>query len=130
MSMKKSLIILATIIVAVTVLSVIQSNGSAMLIDMSDTAISFSGIDDFRHEIAYSDIVALTLNDVADWDALGGQRFGDFRVGHLEGRILFATIQSDKLIYAELIDGSYMVFNYNNTNDTEAIYNMLLKNLQ
>ena len=43
MSMKKSLLLVVTVIVLVTVFQLTMSGGNAMLIDMSDTAISFSG---------------------------------------------------------------------------------------
>ena len=101
-----------------------------MLIDMSDTAISFSGIDDFRHEVAYADIESVVLDDVADWSAFGGHEFGHFRVGHMEDYALFVTTQCDNAVILRLKNETLMVFNYNNPSDTEAIYNMLLENLQ
>ena len=139
MSMKKSILLVVVVIAAVTVFSVITSGGNAMLIDMGDTSISFSGIDDFRHEIAYADIESLTLEEVSTWDRWGGHEFGHFRVGHIMGAssenpnesyVLFVSTQADNVIIATLADGSRMVFNYNNTSDTEAIYRMLLENLQ
>ena len=130
MSMKKSLLILVAVIVAVTALSITQSGGSAMLIDMSDTAIFFSGIDDFKHEVAYADIESAVLDDVADWSIYGGHEFGHFRVGHMEDYVLFVTTQSNNAVILRLKNETLMIFNYNNPSDTEAIYNMLLKNLQ
>lgn len=130
MSMKKSLLILVAVIVAVTALSITQSGGSAMLIDMSDTAISFSGIDDFKHEVAYADIESAALDDVADWSAFGGHESGHFRVGHMEDYVLFVSTQCDNAVILRLKDQTLMIFNYNNASDTEAIYNMLLENLQ
>lgn len=130
MSMKKSLLILVAVIVAVTALSITQSGGSAMLIDMSDTAISFSGIDDFKHEVAYADIESAVLDDVADWSAFAGHEFGHFRVGHMEDYVLFVSTQCDNAVILRLKDQTLMIFNYNNASDTESIYNMLLENLQ
>ena len=130
MSMKKSILLVVVVIVAVTVFSVVSGGGNAMLIDMGDTSISFSGIDDFRHEVAYADIESLTLEEIPDWTVWGGHEFGHFRIGHMEGYVLFATTQCDCAVIASLRDGSRMVFNYNNTSDTEAIYGMLLENVQ
>lgn len=139
MSMKKSLLLLIAVITAVTIISVMSSGGSAMLVDMNDTAISFSGIDDFKHEVAYADIESLTLEEVSNWDLWDGHEFGTFRVGHISGAstdvtnesyVLFVTTRADNVIIATLTDGSQMVFNYNNHSDTEAIYNMLLQNIQ
>ena len=130
MSMKKSLLILVAVIVAVTALSITQSGGSAMLIDMSDTAISFSGIDNFKHEVAYADIESAVLDDVADWSVYSGHEFGHFRVGHMEDYVLFVSTQCDNAVILRLKDQTLMIFNYNNASDTESIYNMLLENLQ
>lgn len=130
MSMKKSILMVVIVIVLVTVFQLTTSGGNAMLIDMSDTAITFSGIDDFKHELAYADIESVAIEDVSDWTVWGGHEFGHFRIGHMENYTLFVTTQSDNVIIATLTDNSRMVFNYNNNSDTEAIYNMLLENLQ
>ena len=139
MSMKKSLLLLIVVILGVTAFSVMTSGGNAMLINMGDTHISFSGIDDFKHEVAYADIESLSLEAVSDWDRWNGHEFGEFRIGHINGAsaddfnesyVLFVTTKADNAIIATLTDGSWMVFNYNNTSDTEAIYNMLLENIQ
>ena len=129
MSMKKSLLILIAVILGVTAVSVMSSSGNAMLIDMSDTAISFSGIDDFRHEVAYADIESVVLVDIADWTVFGGHEFGHFRVGHMEDYVLFVTTQCDNAVILRLKDQTLMVFNYNNNSNTEAIYNMILENI-
>ena len=128
--MKKSIFLVVAVIVLVTVFQLMTSGGNAMLIDMSDTTISFSGIDDFKHEIAYADIDSIILEEVANWSVWGGHEFGYFRVGHMTDYVLFATTQADTAIIANLTDGTRMVFNYNNNSDTEAIYSMLLENLQ
>ena len=130
MSMKKSIGLVVAVIIMVTAFQLMTSGSNAMLIDMSDTAITFSGIDDFRHEVAYADIVSVTLEDVPDWSVWGGHEFGYFRVGHMEGYVLFATTQSDRVIVAELADGSRMVFNYHNNSATDGIYHMLLENVK
>lgn len=130
MSMKKSLILLVCVIAAVTIFSIFSSGGNSMQIEMSDTSIFFSGIDDFRHEVPYADIQSVTMEKVSDWTVWGGHEFGPFRVGHMEGYVLFATTQADRVIIANLKDGSRMVFNYNHATATEQIYNMLLKNLK
>lgn len=129
MSMKKSLILLICVIAAVTIFSVMQTGGDSMQIDMSDTHISFSGIDDFKHEVAYSDITSVTLEAVSDWDVWGGHEFGYFRIGHMANYVLFVTTQCDHVIIAELSDGSRMVFNYNNRYGTEDIYYLLRENM-
>lgn len=130
MSMKKSIAMVIAVIAFVTVFQVMTSGENAMLIDMSDTAISFSGIDDFRHEVAYADMASVAMEDVPDWSQWGDQEFGVFRIGHLDGYVLFATTQVDRVIIIDLADGTQMVFNYNNSSDTESIYQMLLNNLQ
>ncbi len=130
MSIKKSSLMVIVVIIAVTAFSFLTSGGNAMLIDMSDTSISFSGIDDFNHEVAFADIDSITIEDVADWAVWGGHEFGYFRVGHMTDYVLFATTQSDKVVIANLTDGTKMVFNYNNNSDTESIYTMLLENLK
>ena len=130
MSMKKSVALVVVVIVMVTAFQLMTSGGNAMLIDMSDTHISFSGIDDFRHEVAYADIESIVLDDVADWSAFGGHEFGHFRVGHMEDYVLFVTTQCDNTVILRLKNQTLMIFNYNNASDTEAIYNMLLNNIQ
>ena len=130
MSMKKSLLLVVAVIVMVTAFQLATSGGNAMLIDMSDTAISFSGINDFRHEVAYEEIESIILDDVSNWSAFGGHEFGHFRIGHMEDYVLFVTIQCDNAVILRLHDQTLMVFNYNNPSDTEAIYNMLLNNIQ
>ena len=129
MSMKKSVLIVVAVIVLVTVFQLTMSGGNAMLIDMSDTTISFSGIDDFKHDIAYADIASVVLDDVTDWSTFGGHEFGYFRVGHMEDYVLFVTTQCDNAVILRLKNQTLMIFNYNNSSDTEAIYNMLLENL-
>ena len=130
MSMKKSVLIVVAVIVLVTVFQLTMSGGNAMLIDMSDTTISFSGIDDFKHDVAYADIESVVLDDVADWSVFGGHEFGYFRVGHMEDYVLFVTTQCDNAVILRMKNQTLMIFNYNNRSDTEAIYNMLLDNIQ
>ena len=130
MSMKKSIGLVVAVIIMVTAFQLMTSGGNAMLIDMSDTAISFSGIDDFRHEVAYDEIESVVLDDITDWSVFGGHEFGYFRVGHMEDYVLFATTQCSNAVILRLKNQTLMVFNYNNPSDTEAIYNMLLDNIQ
>lgn len=130
MSMKKSLLLLVCVIAAVTVFSIFSSGGNSMQIEMNDTSIFFSGIDDFRHEVAYADILSVTMEEVTDWSVYGGHEFGPFRVGHMTDYVLFITTQSNKVIVATLAYGSRMVFNYNNAYATEQIYSMVLENLK
>ena len=130
MSMKKSIALVVAVIVLVTAFQLMASGGNAMLIDMSDTAISFSGIDDFRHEVAYADIDSVALDDITDWNAFGGHEFGHFRIGHTEDYVLFVSTQCDNAVILRLTNQTLMIFNYNNRSDTEAIYNMLLENVQ
>lgn len=130
MSMKKSIALVVVVILVVTAFQLMSSGGNAMLIDMSDTSISFSGIDDFRHEVAYADIDSAILDDVTDWTVFGGHEFGPFRIGHMEDYVLFVTTQCDQAIILRLSSQTLMIFNYNNSSDTEAIYNMLLENLK
>ena len=133
MSMKKSLLLVVAVIVMVTAFQLMTSGGNAMLIDMSDTAISFSGIDDFREEIPYSEIASAELLAVQDWSSYQGHEFGQFRVrsmGEGEHYGLFVTTQADCVVALSLSDGRQMFFNYNNVSDTQAIYNLLLENVQ
>lgn len=129
MSMKKSIGLVVAVIIMVTAFQLMTSGSNAMLIDMSDTTISFSGIDDFKHEVAYADIESVVLDDVTDWSVFGGHEFGYFRVGHMEDYVLFVTTQCDNAVILRLKNQTLMIFNYNNRSDTEAIYNMLLENL-
>ena len=130
MSMKKSIGLVVAVIIMVTAFQLMTSGSNAMLIDMSDTAISFSGIDDFRHEVAYEEIESVVLDDITDWSVFGGHEFGYFRIGHMEDYVLFATTQCDNAVILRLKNQTLMIFNYNNRSDTEAIYNMLLENIQ
>lgn len=130
MSMKKSLLLVVVVIVAVTGFQLMTNSGNAMLINMNDTHISFSGIDDFKHEVAYEEIESIILDDVPDWSIFGGHEFGYFRIGHMEDYVLFATTQCDNAVILRLKNQTLMIFNYNNRSDTEAIYNMLLDNIQ
>ena len=130
MSMKKSIALIVAVIVIVTAFQLMTNGGNAMLIDLSDSAITFSGIDDFRHEVPYAEIESLALEDIADWNSYPGHEFGHFRVGHMTDYVLFVSTQADNVIIATLTDGSQMVFNYNHRSDTEALYNILLENVQ
>ena len=130
MSMKKSIGLVVAVIIVVTAFQLMTSGGNAMLINMNDTHISFSGIDDFKHEVAYVDIESIVLDDIADWSVFGGHEFGYFRVGHMEDYVLFVTTQCDNAVILRLKNETLMIFNYNNPSDTEAIYNMLLDNIQ
>ena len=130
MSIKKSSLLLIAVIAAVVIFSMVTNGGNTMLIDMSDTAISFSGIDDFKHEVAYFDIESVVLDDVTDWGVFGGHEFGHFRIGHMEDYVLFATTQCNKAVILRLHDQTLVVFNYNNSSGTEAIYQMLLEKIQ
>ena len=129
MSMKKSLLLVVVVIVAVTGFQLMTNSGNAMLINMNDTHISFSGIDDFKHEVAYEEIESIILDDVPDWSIFGGHEFGHFRVGHMEDYVLFATTQCDNAVILRLKNQTLMIFNYNNPSDTEAIYELLLGNI-
>lgn len=143
MSMKKSILMVVAVIVLVTVFQFMTSGGNAMLIDMSDTSISFSGIDDFSKTIAYSEIRSVELVDAGNTMLLGlkdelykagfGSSFQDGEAWPVSMEITyeyFVTTQTDSLIVLTLSDDTLMLFNYNNTSDTEAIYNMLLENLE
>lgn len=143
MSMKKSILMVVIVIVLVTVFQLTTSGGNAMLIDMSDTAISFSGIHDFSKTIAYSEIRSVEFVDARNTELLGlkdelykagfGSSFQDGEAWPISMEITyeyFVTTQTDSLIVLTLTDDTLMLFNYNNTSDTEAIYSMLLENLQ
>lgn len=135
MSIKKSSIFVIAVIVIVTLLTVIKNGDNTMQINMGDHSMTFSGIDDFTHELAYDDIISAELVLDPDWESLGGQEFGPFRVGqgsNAQGEqyTLFVTTQADCAVVTALADGSQMIFNYNSTGNTESIYEMLLKNIQ
>ena len=134
MSIKKSSIFVIAVIVIVTLIQIVSGGGNAMELNMGETAISFSGIDEFKYEVAYADIVEAKLESEIDWDSLGGHEFGAFRVGEVtraDGQqyVLFVTTRADNAIAATLADGSQMIFNYNSTYSTEEIYKMLLNNI-
>ena len=135
MSIKKSTIFAVAVIVIVTLFQLFAGGDNTMLINMGEETMSFSGIDEFTHELAYDDIVSVELVLDPDWESLGGQEFGPFRVGQIsnedgEEYTLFVTTYCGNVIAATLADGSQMIFNYNNTGNTEDLYEMLLKNLQ
>lgn len=122
-------------VVIVTLFHLFTSGNNTMQINMGEDAMTFSGIDEFTHELAYDDIVSAELALDPDWESLGGQEFGSFRIGQVvnargEQYTLFVTTNSDNAVIATLADGSRMIFNYNNTGNTEDIYEMLLKNIQ
>lgn len=129
MSIKKSSLLVLALVVAVTLFSFVADGGNAMCIHMGETTISFSGIEDFCREVAYSDILSAELDQVSDWSVWKGETVGHFRVGETEECILFLSTQTDRIIVATLADGRHLVFNYNNASDTQALYDMLLKNL-
>ena len=135
MSIKKSSIFVIAVIVIVTLLTVINNGDNTMQINMGDHSMTFSGIDDFTHELAYDDIISAELVLEPDWKSLGGQEFGPFRVGQISNDsgdkyTLFVTTRCGNAIEAMLADGSRMIFNYNSTANTENLYEMLLKNIQ
>ena len=143
MSMKKSLLVLIVVIAAVTVFSVMQNGGDSMQIDMDDAAITFSGIGDFSKTIAYSEIRSVELVEAGDTELLGskeelykagfGPSFQDGEAWPVSMEITYAyfvTTRTDSLIVLTLSDDTLMLFNYNSTSGTEAIYEMLLENVQ
>ena len=120
MSIKKSSIFAVTVIVIVTLFTLIRGGDNTMQIDMGEDAMAFSGIEDFTYELAYDDIVSAELIVDPDWESLGGQEFGPFRVGQVvpddaQPYTVFVTTYCGKAIEATLTDGSRVVFNYNNT---------------
>lgn len=129
MSIKKSTLIVLAVVITVTLVSILSGGGNAMRIDMQDTAISFSGIGDFRWEVAYEEILSAELDRVPDWSIWSGENIGYFRAGETESYILFLSTQTDRVIIATLADGRQLMFNYNNASNTEALYDMLLQNL-
>lgn len=135
MSIRKSSIFAVAVVVIVTLFHLFTGGGNTMQINMGEDAMTFSGIDEFTHELAYDDIVSAELELEPDWESLGGQEFGPFRVGQVgnadgERYTLFVTTYSGNAIVVTLADGSRMIFNYNSTGNTEDIYEMLLKNIQ
>ena len=134
MSIKKSSIFVVAIVLIFTLVQVMSSGGNTMQLDMGTESISFSGIDEFRYEVAYADITAAELIEVTDWETYGGHEFGPYRVGEVSGAdgspyILFVTTRADHAVVASLTDGRQVVFNYNSNSGTEGIYNMLLNNI-
>ncbi len=143
MSMKKSLLVLIAVIALVTVFSAMQNGSDSMQIDMNDTGISFSGIGDFSKTIAYSEIRNVELMDAGESELLGlkdeqykagsGSSFQDGEARPVSMEITysyFVTTRTDSLIVLTLSDNTLMLFNYNSTSGTEAIYEMLLENLR
>ncbi len=134
MSIKKSSIFVIAIIVIVTLVQIFSSGGNAMEIAMGEESISFSGIDDFKYEVAYDDIVAAELVQIDDWQSLGGHEFGQYRVGEITNKdgqeyVMFVTVHAENAVLTDLSDGKQVIFNYNTTSNTEEIYKMLLKNI-
>ena len=134
MSIKKSSIFVVAIVLIFTLIQVMSSGGNTMQLDMGTDTMSFSGIDEFRYEVAYADMTAAELTDVPDWDTYGGHEFGPYRVGEVSGAdgqsyILFVTTRADNAIAVSLTDGRQVIFNYNSTSGTQEIYKMLLNNI-
>lgn len=135
MSMKKSLLLLLAVIAAVTLFTVMTSGSDSMQIDMSDTAISFSGIGDFQYAFNYSDVVSAELTYEPDWDMLtADHESGNLRCGNgfseaYGSYTLYVTTQARCVAVVTLSDGSTVIFNYNNTIGTEDIYYLLLDNI-
>ena len=134
MSIKKSSIFVVAIVLIITLIQVFSSGGNTMQLDMGTDSMSFSGIDDFRYEVAYADMAAAELIEVSDWAPYGGHEFGPFRVGDVTSPdgtsyILFVTTRADNAIVITLTDSRQVIFNYNSNGNTEGIYNMLLNNI-
>ena len=134
MSIKKSSFFVIAIVLIITLIQVFSSGGNTMQLDMGTDSMSFSGIDEFRYEVAYADMMAAELIEVSDWGAYGGHEFGPFRVGDVSGAdgssyILFVTTRANNAVVVSLTGGRQVIFNYNSTGGTEGIYNMLLNNL-
>lgn len=135
MSIRKSTIFAVAVVVIVTLFQLFTGGGNTMQIDMGEKSMTFSGIDEFTHELAYNDIVSAELVPDPDWESMGGQEFGPFRVGQISNgsgdqHTLFVTTRCGNAIEVTLADGSRMIFNYNSTANTENLYEMLLKNIQ
>ena len=134
MSIKKSSVFVIAVIVIVTLVQIFFSGGNAMEIAMGEEVISFSGIDDFKYEVAYNDIASAELVQIDEWEPLGGHEFGPYRVGEITNKdgqeyVLFATVRAGNAVKVSLSDGKQVIFNYNTTGSTEEIYKMLLKNI-
>ena len=134
MSIKKSSIFVVAIVLIITLIQVFSSGGNTMQVDMGTQSMSFSGIDQFRYEVAYADMAKAQLIEVSDWESYGGHEFGPFRVGDVTNPdgtsyILFVTTRADNAVVISLTDGRQVIFNYNSDGNTEGIYNMLLNNI-
>lgn len=134
MSIKKSSIFVVAIVLIITLIQVFSSGGNSMQLDMGTETMSFSGIDEFRYEIAYEEISAAELIEISDWETYGGHEFGPFRVGDVTNAdgtsyILFVTTRASNAVTVSLTDGKQVIFNYNSNSGTEGIYDMLLNNI-
>ena len=134
MSIKKSSIFVVAIVLIITLIQVFSSGGNTMQLDMGADTMSFSGIDAFRYEVAYTDMTAAELIEVSDWEPYGGHEFGPFRVGDVTNAdgtsyTLFVTTRASNAVVISLTDGRQVIFNYNSNSGTEGIYDMLLNNI-
>ena len=127
--MKKyaNLITIIAIFAVVTVVSVFKGGG-AVLLDFGEDSLSISGVEDFSYTVHYRDIDTVELLAHADLGtAVDGAKsglysYGVWRSDSWGDYTLCVTSAADNFIMITETDGHVTVFNYQNTSDTELLF--------
>ena len=134
--MKKhaNLIAVIAIFVVVTLISVFKG-GEAILLDFGEDSLSISGVGDFSCTVNYRDIDTVELLDHADLGTIvDGTKSGLYSYGvwHSDSwgdYTLCVTNKVDSFIMITETDGHVTVFNYQNSSDTELLFEAFRQNL-
>lgn len=127
--MKKhaNLITIAAIFAVVTVISVFRGGGT-ILLDFGEDSLSISGVEDFSCTVYYRDIDTVELFSSADLGTAvdggksGPHSYGVWRSDAWGDYTLCVTNKSDNYIIITETDGHVTVFNYQNSSDTELLF--------
>lgn len=135
--MKKyvNLITIIAIFAVVTVISVL-SGGGAILLDFGEDHLTISGVEDFSCTVNYRDIDTVELLASADLGtAAGGAKsgphsYGVWRSDAWGDYTLCVTNKSDHYIIITETNGHVTVFNYQNSSDTELLFEAFRNHLE
>ena len=127
--MKKyvNLITIIAIFAVVTVISVL-SGGGAILLDFGEDHLTISGVEDFSCTVNYRDIdriellASADLGTAVDGGKSGPHSYGVWRSDAWGDYTLCVTNKSDNYIIITETDGHVTVFNYQNSSDTELLF--------
>ena len=127
--MKKyaNVITIIAIFAVVTAISVFKGGG-VILLDFGENSLSISGVEDFSCTVNYRDIDTVELLALADLGtAVDGAKSGLYSYGVWHSDLwgdytLCVTSEADNFIIITEINGHVTVFNYQNTSDTELLF--------